>query len=98
CGLPWQIRLQSQRNVRSAPAYNFTTGSDNNKDGVVNDRFEGVGRNSLRGESTWEIRQASLSKIFGFGGPRGDGGRNNGGGGGGFRGPKNQRGGGFPGV
>jgi hypothetical protein len=94
--LPWQIRLQSQLNVRSAPAYNFTTGSDNNKDGVVNDRFEGVARNSLRGDSTWEIRQASLSKIIGFGGPRSDGG-NAGGGNGGFRGPNNQQGGGFQG-
>ncbi|HEX5109103.1 MAG TPA: carboxypeptidase-like regulatory domain-containing protein [Vicinamibacterales bacterium] len=90
--LPWQIRLQSQLNVRSAPAYNFTTGSDNNKDGVVNDRFEGVSRNSLRGESTWEIRQASISKIIGFGGPRADGGGNQGGGG--FRGGNNQQGGG----
>jgi len=106
--LPWQIRLQSQLNVRSAPAYNFTTGSDNNKDGVVNDRFDGVGRNSLRGESTWEIRQASISKIFGFGGPRADGGNSGGNpgggnpgggnpGGGGFRGPNNQQGGGFQG-
>ena len=64
---------------------------------MINDRPDGVGRNSLRGESTWDIRQASMSKIFGFGGPRTTDGGNQGGGnqgGGGFRGPNNQQGGG----
>ncbi|HEX5110905.1 MAG TPA: TonB-dependent receptor [Vicinamibacterales bacterium] len=71
--LPWQLRLQSQLTVRSAPAYNETTGFDDNKDGVVNDRPAGVGRNSLRGDATWDIRQISISKLFGFGGPRPEG-------------------------
>ncbi len=94
--MPWQLRLQSQLNIRSAPAYNETTGFDDNKDGVVNDRPVGVGRNSLRGDSTWDIRQVSLSKVFGFGGPRperGGGGR----GAGGFPGQGGGPGGGGPG-
>src|SRR5690606_29278394 len=62
-----------------------------NFDGVVNDRPDGVGRNTLRGEPTWHISNISLQKTFGFGGPRTDGGgggpRGQGGpGGGGFRG------------
>ena len=68
--LPYDFRLQSNFQYRSAPAYNLTTGLDNNFDGVINDRPEGVTRNSLRGESTWNITQATLNKSFGFGGPR----------------------------
>ena len=89
--LPWQVRLQSQLRLRSAPAYNLTTGFDDNKDGVVNDRPFGVARNSLRGESTWDIPQLALSKTFGFGGARGEGG---GGNNGGFRAANEQQGGG----
>jgi hypothetical protein len=103
--LPWQVRLQTQFRYRSAPAFNWTTGLDNNRDGVINDRPEGVTRNSLRGDATWDIPQLSLSKTFGFGGPRTDGGNTGGGnfpggggGGGGFR-PNNaaQQGGGTQG-
>jgi hypothetical protein len=102
--LPWDIQLQGQFRYRSAPAYNWTTGIDNNRDGVINDRPEGVTRNSLRGESTWDIGQLSVRKQIGFGGPR-DGGTNPGGfgppggGPGGFRGGPNAQGpgGGGPG-
>jgi hypothetical protein len=95
--LPWDLRLQSNFQYRSAPAYNWTTGLDSNLDGVINDRPEGVSRNSLRGESTWNITQASLNKSIGFGGPRAGTGNN--------QGQGNQRnnqgnfqgGGGFPG-
>jgi hypothetical protein len=95
--LPWDMRLQSNFQYRSAPAYNWTTGLDSNLDGVINDRPEGVSRNSLRGESTWNITQASLNKSFGFGGPRAGTGNNQGQGN-----PRNnqgnfQGGGGFPG-
>jgi uncharacterized membrane protein YgcG len=86
--LPYDVRFQSRLQVRSAPAYNLTTGRDNNLDGVVNDRPDGVTRNSLRGDPTWHISTISLQKTIGFGGPRTDGGsgRSGGGGGGGFRG------------
>jgi outer membrane receptor protein involved in Fe transport len=99
--LPWQVQLQGQFRYRSAPAYNLTTGIDDNRDGVINDRPFGVTRNSLRGDSTWDISQISLRKQIGFGGARADGGPNPGGfgppggGGGGFRGgPNAQQGGG----
>jgi hypothetical protein len=69
--LPYDFRLQGNFQFRSAPAYNLTTGVDDNRDGVINDRPEGVGRNSLRGESTWNITQFTINKAFGFGGPRG---------------------------
>ncbi len=39
----------------SALPYNITTGFDNNGDTVINDRPAGVGRNSGRGASRWEI-------------------------------------------
>ena len=93
--LPYDFRLQGNFQFRSAPAYNLTTGLDNNLDGVINDRPEGVGRNSLRGEPTWHLTQLSLNKAFGFGGSRGGAtGTPTGG-----RGPGNQQGmgGGFPG-
>jgi hypothetical protein len=69
--LPWDFRLQGNMQVRSAPAFNLTTGVDNNRDGVINDRPFGVSRNSLRGEGFWNITQLSLNKAFGFGGSRG---------------------------
>jgi hypothetical protein len=95
--LPWQFRVQTQLRVRSAPAYNLTTGLDDNKDGVVNDRPFGVGRNSLRGEATWDIPQFAISKVVGFGGAPPDGAGATGNTGGGFRdqqGGGGQRGGG----
>ncbi len=100
--LPWQVRLQSQLRVRSGPAYNVTTGTDNNRDGVINDRPDGVTRNSRRGDATWDISQVSLQKSFGFGGPRPDGGGQGNGGGrggnqGGGGGGGNFPGGNFPG-
>lgn len=105
--LPYDFRLQSNLQLRSAPAYNLTTGRDDNFDGVINDRPIGEGRNSLRGESTWNVTQLSLNKVFGFGGTRegtgGTGGTGGPGGGGNFpRGGNfnNQQGGGggFPGA
>jgi hypothetical protein len=69
--LPWDFRLQGNLQMRSAPAFNLTTGVDNNRDGVINDRPFGVSRNSLRGEGFWNVTQLSLNKAFGFGGARG---------------------------
>jgi hypothetical protein len=50
----------------SALPYNITTGFDDNGDTVINDRPLGVGRNSARGASRWEIgSRLSWGKDFG---------------------------------
>jgi hypothetical protein len=50
----------------SALPYNITTGFDNNGDTVINDRPAGVGRNSGRGATRWEIgTRASWGMNFG---------------------------------
>ncbi|HSB27045.1 MAG TPA: hypothetical protein VLE19_04275, partial [Pyrinomonadaceae bacterium] len=50
----------------SALPYNITTGFDDNKDTVINDRPTGIGRNSARGVSRWEIgSRFSWAKDFG---------------------------------
>jgi hypothetical protein len=79
------VRGNFNLNVASGVPYNMTTGSDNNDDGVFNDRPFGVGRNALRGDATWGLN-LNLSKRFtlgaaptaapgaqqrGFGGPGG---------------------------
>jgi hypothetical protein len=81
------VRGNFNLNVNSGVPYNMTTGSDDNDDGVFNDRPDGVTRNSLRGDPTWGLN-LNLSRRFaigpavaspqgGFGGPgmgRGPGG------------------------
>jgi hypothetical protein len=79
------FRLNAQFRAQSAPAYNITTGRDTNHDGVINDRPDGVARNSARGQGFWNLQQLRLSRQIGFGGVRqtgGGGGGNRGGGGG----------------
>jgi hypothetical protein len=50
----------------SALPYNVTTGFDDNRDTVINDRPAGVGRNSARGAPRWEIgSRFSWGKDFG---------------------------------
>jgi hypothetical protein len=56
-------------NASSAAPYNITTGRDDNSDGVSNDRPAGVGRNSERGASRWDL-SARVTRAFGFGGAR----------------------------
>ena len=91
-GLPRGIRMGVFTQAQSASPYTIITGFDTNRDTVVNDRPEGVGRNSARGSASWNLN-TRLSKSFGFGperqtdgGPRirtgGGGGRRGGGGGG----------------
>lgn len=87
--LPFGFRAQTQLSVQSGPAYNMTTGRDDNGDGVINDRPAGVSRNSLRGEGYWNIGQFRLMRQIAFGSrgqtaPRNaqQGGGNRGGGGG----------------
>jgi hypothetical protein len=85
------VRGNVNLNVNSGVPYTMTTGRDDNDDGVFNDRPEGVGRNSLRGDTTWGLnlnlsRRFSLSGVSSvapagqrFGGPGGRGGNVGGG-------------------
>jgi hypothetical protein len=78
------IRANANLNVSSGVPYNMTTGRDDNDDGVFNDRPDGVGRNSLRGDMTWGLN-LNLSRRFALGGvstPTGRGGQSFGGPGG----------------
>jgi hypothetical protein len=62
----WGIQVGGIVTANSAPPYNITTGTDANRDGVNNDRPEGVGFNSARGDAffTTDLR---LSKRFNLG-------------------------------
>jgi hypothetical protein len=73
--LPKSIRVGLTLTGRSGSPYNITTGRDDNGDTVFNDRPAGVGRNSARGDATWDLG-GRISYSFGFGT------RNNAGGGG----------------
>ena len=104
---PLGIRVNLTNQFNSAPPYTLTTGSDNNRDGVSNDRPAGVGRNTERGRSRFDTN-LRVTRNFGFGGsrtveggpqggpgPGGPGGRGPGpGGGGGLGGPGGRGGGG----
>ena len=60
------FKLASSFNASSAPPYTITTGMDDNGDTVSNDRPAGLGRNSARAASRWDVG-ARLSYSFGFG-------------------------------
>ena len=60
------LRLSLGGSLRSGAPYNVTTGRDENGDTVFNDRPDGVGRNSARGESMWDVN-GRISYAFGFG-------------------------------
>ncbi len=49
------FKIATSFNGNSAPPYNITTGFDNNNDTVSNDRPAGVGRNSARAASRWDV-------------------------------------------
>jgi len=90
-------RINAQGQAQSASPYNITTGVDNNLDGVVNDRPDGVGRNSARGTARFDM-SLRLSRQFAFGPQRaqtGGGGAGRGGNGRGGNGGNAP--GGFPG-
>jgi carboxypeptidase family protein len=53
--LPSGFSISTIFQMTSALPYNITTGFDNNGDTVINDRPPGVGRNSARGATRWEI-------------------------------------------
>jgi hypothetical protein len=61
------LRGNVNLNVSSGVPYNMTTGRDDNDDGVFNDRPAGVGRNSLRGDTTWGLN-LNLSRRFSLSG------------------------------
>jgi hypothetical protein len=64
--LPHGFSISAVIQATSALPYNITTGFDNNKDTVINDRPAGLGRNSARGKGRWEIgSRFSWSKDFG---------------------------------
>ena len=92
-GLPRGLRMGIFTQGQSASPYTIITGVDANRDTVVNDRPDGVGRNSARGSAVWNLN-ARLSRAFAFGPQRQtDGEPRIRGGRGGGRGP---RGGGGP--
>lgn len=64
--LPHGFGISTIFQATSALPYNITTGFDNNGDTVINDRPLGVGRNSARGASRWEIgSRLNWGKDFG---------------------------------
>jgi len=91
---PRGIRVNLTNQYSSATPYTITTGSDDNRDGVSNDRPFGVGRNTERSASRF-VTDLRVTRAFSFGGSRvadgppergGGFGGPDGGGGGGFRG------------
>ena len=83
-GLPLGIRANIVGTAQSGTPYTITTGRDDNRDGVSNDRPAGVGRNTERGLPRWDMN-VRFSRGFGFGGS--EGGRQGGPGAGGGGGP-----------
>jgi hypothetical protein len=67
--LRYGIRASVSGSAQSAAPYTIITGTDDNGDGVVNDRPAGVGRNSARGAPRYEM-SVRVSRGFGFGGDR----------------------------
>jgi hypothetical protein len=64
--LVWGVRVSSNVNAQSGAPYTITTGLDTNKDGLFNERPDGVGRNTARGKATWTL-SLRLQKQFGIG-------------------------------
>lgn len=63
------LNLMVIASANSARPYNVTTGRDDNGDTVFTDRPAGVGRNSARGDSRYEVT-TRLAYGFDFGGKR----------------------------
>src|SRR5262249_41847123 len=53
--VPYGFRISGMFHVRSAAPYTITTGFDDNRDTVSNDRPAGVGRNGARGAAEWDL-------------------------------------------
>jgi len=74
------VRTSVNFNAQSAAPYTITTGRDDNRDGVVNDRPAGLGRNTARAQAIWTMN-VNVNKQFAIGGvrhtqPGGNGGGN----------------------
>ena len=69
------MRWRSSRRASSALPYNIITGFDNNGDTVINDRPDGVARNTARGAATWNLNarlgQDVRVRAAAAGGPHG---------------------------
>jgi hypothetical protein len=63
------LNLMVIASANSARPYNVTTGRDDNNDTVFTDRPAGVGRNSARGDSRFEV-MTRVAYGFDFGGKR----------------------------
>lgn len=61
--LPWGFVGSLVLTARTAAPYNVTTGTDNNRDGTLNDRPTGYSRNSARG-ATFVQLDARMMKQF----------------------------------
>jgi outer membrane receptor for ferrienterochelin and colicin len=90
--LAFGLRTNLNLNAQSARPYTLTTGRDDNRDGSINDRPFGVGRNSERGEGSVTVN-LSVRRAFGLGGTRTNGPGGPGGGPGGPGGPGGRPGG-----
>jgi hypothetical protein len=71
--LTFGLRANLNVNAQSATPYTITTGRDDNRDGVSNDRPAGVGRNTARGTATFTTN-LRVSRAFALGGQRTEGG------------------------
>lgn len=60
------LQIQFRVNAASALPYTIRTGRDDNGDLIFNDRPEGVGRNTARGDSQWTM-DAAFNYSFQFG-------------------------------
>jgi hypothetical protein len=67
--LPKGVRGNIMSQAQSGLPYTVTTGRDDNRDGVSNDRPADVGRNTERAAWRWDLN-ARISRGFGFGGER----------------------------
>ena len=67
--LPKGARGNIMSQAQSGLPFTITTGRDDNRDGVTNDRPAGIGRNTERGTWRWDLN-ARVSRGFGFGGQR----------------------------
>lgn len=65
--LAFGVRAGMQAQYSSAPPYTITTGNDDNGDTLFNDRPAGVGRNSARGASQWNVN-LRVNRSFNLGG------------------------------
>jgi hypothetical protein len=63
------IRTNVSMNAQSARPYTITTGRDDNRDGTINDRPLGGGRNTERGAGTFTMNM-NIRRAFGLGGAR----------------------------